>query len=395
MDNFFLCNITPLFFIETLADLEKHTRSKQNPEDIVGSLAYKTPDFDSKLNAYHTTLLEGELLGVNKLDMEYGRPHISGGRAVELGDKKGIIFKLSPEEEAFRRWQDHDFLNLERLHAKKWRHNLSSVDLESRYKEFQKFFPLGKPKSLKNIKQYVDFYINESDQLTVLNFGLSLLNVPTLATTFVVDRWRSLGRPSVQTFAPYFAHVFSVTFLFYLAIAADLVGRGRQSHIIDLAYLYYLPFCMVFSSNDKLHSDLVPLFLRENQSYIRGIELKADLGKLDKHYDSFPDDIKNAGVLNFARYPPEDKSFLVTQLWDKHVSQKWREHKTSSRSIVDEGLDEKIIGEIRRFENEATAIPEGRHVGIEEAGHIIFERKVRPKKGKWIRFKVEPIKNAS
>ena len=76
LDNFFLCNITPLFFIETLADLEKQVRKGRTPEDIVGSLAFKTPDMGSKPNAHHATLLEGELLGLGKLDMEHGRPHL-------------------------------------------------------------------------------------------------------------------------------------------------------------------------------------------------------------------------------------------------------------------------------------------------------------------------------
>lgn len=44
LDNFFTTNITPLFFVETLADLEKKVRQGRTPEQIVGNLAYKTPD---------------------------------------------------------------------------------------------------------------------------------------------------------------------------------------------------------------------------------------------------------------------------------------------------------------------------------------------------------------
>ncbi len=58
--------------------------------------------------------------GAGKIDMEYGRPHISGGTTVELGGKLGVIFQPSPEEEAFTRWQNHEFLDLERLHAKSY-----------------------------------------------------------------------------------------------------------------------------------------------------------------------------------------------------------------------------------------------------------------------------------
>ena len=47
MDNFYLLTITPLFFVECLADLEKCIRSKSTPEQLVGSLADRTPDAQS------------------------------------------------------------------------------------------------------------------------------------------------------------------------------------------------------------------------------------------------------------------------------------------------------------------------------------------------------------
>src|SRR5207302_6257242 len=118
LDNFFLSNITPLFYIETLADLEKQVRSGRTPEQIVGNLAYKTPDMSSKCNIHHMTLLAGELSGQGGIEMEYGRPIIGGGQAVELAGQTGVVFQQSPEEEAFHRWQVGEFLSLERLHAK-------------------------------------------------------------------------------------------------------------------------------------------------------------------------------------------------------------------------------------------------------------------------------------
>ena len=69
LDNFFLTNITPLFFIETLADLEKQIRSGRTPEQIVGELAYKTPDMGSRPNVHHMVLLNGELNGAGVIEM--------------------------------------------------------------------------------------------------------------------------------------------------------------------------------------------------------------------------------------------------------------------------------------------------------------------------------------
>jgi hypothetical protein len=89
LDNFFLTNITPLFFIETLADLEKEVRSGRTPEQVVGELAYKTPDMASRPNVHHTRLLEGELIGAQKIEM---RAVIGGGQQVVLEGKAGSHF---------------------------------------------------------------------------------------------------------------------------------------------------------------------------------------------------------------------------------------------------------------------------------------------------------------
>jgi hypothetical protein len=61
LDNFYRSNITPLFFVECLADLEKAIRSKSTPEQLVGSLATRTPESQACANVHHTRILQGEL----------------------------------------------------------------------------------------------------------------------------------------------------------------------------------------------------------------------------------------------------------------------------------------------------------------------------------------------
>jgi hypothetical protein len=104
---------------------------------------------------------------------------------------------------------------------------------------------------------------------------------------------------------------------FYLGIAADLIYRVRPSNNVDLAYLYYLPFCKVFTSNDSLHERMVPLFLRGNQSFVKGSELKADLGKLDQHYSCLPKEVTDRGLFHFAAYPPTDSSLQLQRPADR------------------------------------------------------------------------------
>lgn len=61
LDNFSLTSITLLFFVETVADLEKKVRRGRTPEEVVGSLAYKTPDLQPHENPHYASALAGEL----------------------------------------------------------------------------------------------------------------------------------------------------------------------------------------------------------------------------------------------------------------------------------------------------------------------------------------------
>jgi len=389
LDQFFLTNITPLFFVETLADLEKKAQSGRTPENIVGSLAYKTPDLHSKANVHHRTLLEGELSGQGQIDMEYGRPHIGGGRFVELGGQTGALYEESPEEEALRRWREHKFLELERLYAKQWREGLSNINLEEIYSHYQmRFDGQPKPKTLEEVKTLVDRLIDDPNQEQILITGLASIGVSPKFQQEIIARWRASGCPSIRKFAPYFTHVLSVDLFFLFGIGADLIGRGRPSHKIDVAYLYYLPFCMVFTSNDRLHKALVPLFLRSNQSFIPGEELKEDLGKLDTRYDSLPQETKARGVYFFAHSPPHDNSFLTTRLWDKHMSPNWRDRKAPvprPNSSVGKELMEKIKELEKKAKTEGTTQPS--RPG--ESDQMVIKRMVSGKRGKWTRFPPE------
>jgi hypothetical protein len=89
LDTFYLNNITPLFFVETLADLAEAAKGRP-PEQIVGSFAYKTPP-EAYPNVYHATICLAELLGYPN---EMCRVPVVGGRVVEPGDRRGLFFAL-------------------------------------------------------------------------------------------------------------------------------------------------------------------------------------------------------------------------------------------------------------------------------------------------------------
>jgi hypothetical protein len=60
LDNFYRSTITPLFFVECMADLEKRISSTSTPEQLVGSLADRTPESQSMPNTHYLRILKGE-----------------------------------------------------------------------------------------------------------------------------------------------------------------------------------------------------------------------------------------------------------------------------------------------------------------------------------------------
>ena len=86
-DHFFVTVITPLFFVETLADLEKHLKEGRRPEDEVGAIAAKTPEMSGSPNVFHATLCNGELRGFPVAMTR--KPVLGGAKRATVGDTCG------------------------------------------------------------------------------------------------------------------------------------------------------------------------------------------------------------------------------------------------------------------------------------------------------------------
>jgi len=83
-----------LFFVETLADLEKEMRSGSSPEQFVGALAEKTP-LGGGINVHHEVLCVNELLG-NGFELRHF-PVVAGGSPVATRDGgRAVVFDPRP-----------------------------------------------------------------------------------------------------------------------------------------------------------------------------------------------------------------------------------------------------------------------------------------------------------
>ncbi len=379
-DHFFYPVISPLFFVETLADLEKAVREGRTPEQEVGNIAYKTPEMSGGPCAHHSRLAVASLRGY-PVPMD-GRIPFAGGRPVDVDGKQGIIFDAPAEARAFSRWQNGEFLEVERQFAHNWRASLAAMDLKV-VAEGMKSFGITPQtcKSLEEAKRLADAVVSADgkhfDQMKIASF---LFNIPRQYERPILERWSVAGYKPLSVYAPYAAHAVSVEVFFQITLAANLISSERSSNRVDVGYLFYLPFCMVFISSDKLHRRCAPIYLRSDQEFIWGEDLKADLKALNEYYSGVSDAEREKGIMSFASDPPKDGDFLVCQLWDRHL-QPWRDRKP--RVPLDPVQEKKLVDRLKRFTDAPTAQLGQLSSATDNVEMVSIERRVHKRRGSW------------
>lgn len=380
-DNFFSALICPIFYIETLADLEKAERQGRTPEQEVGMIADKTPELGGFPNIHHQTLSVRNLIGAH-IEMDR-RIAVAGGRPVRVHGKTGLVHEESPEEKSFSRWQKRQFLEIERDVAKAWRKSLSEIDLNMLAAGMQALGIDSKNcRTLEDARRMSGLIFERTDNVPEqIKLARFILNQPIVCEEFALKAWKSKGCQAFKEFAPYTSHVLSVELFFQMAIAANLIGTERSSNRVDIAYLFYLPFCMVFVSNDNLHRRTASHFLREDQAFIWGPDLKAALKDLVPHYKKFDEQIGQLGLHNFAPVPPPElPQNLVVQIWDRLMNPEWREV-LSNRMSIEEMQDPDLVNELNSITN-APRLPAAQvDFAPEDADWTGFQRSVRRKRG--------------
>ena len=314
-DYFFLPVISPLFFVETLGDLSREpTKGGRSPAEIVGSIAFKSPEMHGAPCAFHGTLGHSSLLG---FDPPFtGQIPRTGGKRVQVGENRGVVFEPSEEAQAFGRWQEDQFLELERQYASRWRAALSQIDLRRVAASTARFGV--DPKTAKNLEQVRDLagtVLRRLSPAEQLKLALQALSIPERDHE-ILTRWFRAGNPPLRDFARYANFVTEIEVFFALALASGKISAERASNRCDISYLFYLPFCNVFISSDRLHRDCAPFFLRSDQDFVWGPDLKRDLAAQNELLLALPEAERDRGLVALAPTPQEG---LIRRLWEKHV----------------------------------------------------------------------------
>jgi hypothetical protein len=383
-DRFFYPVVCPIFYVETLADLSKKPRSDRTADTEVRIIADKFPEMSGTPCAEHLSMAVLDILGVFQPPMD-GRIPRSGGRSVSGGNRVGVVFDEAPEMAAFRRWQNQEFYEVERRFAAGWRAALDATDLTQIASALRSSgLTTQSCKTLADAKHLADALIQAADKaFDRLRFAVEFFGIGRLYHKEIIQNWEVSGKSPLHEYAPYAAFVLTIEVFFHIALAAGLISPERASNRTDIAYLFYLPFCMAFVSSDRLHQRTAPLFLRPDQEFVWGIDLKADLARLDAHYKATLSEAdRERGLIALVGAPPTNGGYLVTELWKRHLRPEALHDRNAAEGMNAEA-QAKLVEELSAF-TKGAPLPPGKDALDDDAIEAVAsERRVTKRKGSW------------
>jgi hypothetical protein len=371
-DHFFMPIVCPVFYVETLGDLAKTPTDGRTAEEVVKDLANKFPEWAGSPCVSHGEIALSDLLGQHIAL----RPQIPrhGARPVQ----SGYVFDRTPEEEAFSRWNAGQFAEVEKIIAQFWRKTLGELDLIAVGREMRSIgFTPKACATLQDVKNLADTLVNGTiNPYARLALLIQFLHVPQQYQAGIAQAWQSEGKRTLPEFAPYAAHCLTVEMFFQIALGAGRIGGERPSNRTDVAYLFYLPFAHMFVSSDKLHRNTARLFLRLNQSFVWGPDLKAALKICNEHFLKLPESEREKGISAIAHAPPAGN--LVADLWDKFLRKGYRDEPAVK---MDPDKERELVNKLKTFSKQPTA--SGPRVPMDKAEMISVKRQVRRRRGSW------------
>ena len=313
-DHFFQANVCPIFYIETLADFAKEKTKNITADELVRRIADKFPDWSGSPNLHHTVICRASLLG-GEVSLS-GQIVMGGGGSGAVSSHVMVAFPESMEAKSFLRWSQGRVGPDERRAAAKWRKEAAGfetaevIDVLKRVKVYED----DACTTLLDVKNAANEVIGRLRPDQQVHLALQLFGAEGDKDA-ILARFHREGEPQLSTFARYAAYALRVELFYHIGVEKS---RISEVHRRDVTYLLYLPFCQVFVSSDWGHRDCAPLFIRDDQSFVWGQDLKASLRLLNDRYSAMSESERNQSIFAVAPHPPLDVENLVTTLWRKH-----------------------------------------------------------------------------
>lgn len=314
LTNYFQWNIVDILLVEICSDFLKETKtaSSRNKASI---LADKVTSMDSVQNMNYIELCLANLCGC-EVGMDC-RPIVkpttintlNHGQRVALIDKT-VFGKM------IHRWQRGEFNKQEKDFANIWKDIKDSAKANDYVKILQaNHIIIPKSTTIDELRLVVDQLLrNTKMHYVFLDMFLSYQDVDKTIKYNIKKRLKQCPY-SLPKAAPYAFYCLKVFLLFLGAYKFDLLLEKKKDDQIDLEYLFYLPFCHVFSSNDKFHMTLAPPLMGKDQHFLSGEDLKKGIQEIE----SLPAH-KETMNAKCTHIPPMPKESIIRKVW---IKTKW------------------------------------------------------------------------
>jgi hypothetical protein len=274
--------ITPILISEITADLRLPSDRKVLAEGVVRRLATKMRRNNGVTNAHF------RLLGIAEMTNSIGRVSLLGQAIVDSSasnvhfteNGRGMMYDSIPEQRIWDDWSQGRFSDEAFAYADRWRGQIPQIDvpgIKASWGEFTTRFLPG-AKVLADVISRIDSQIKSkpySNQLESLFMIWHFLEMSEETCAFSYMLWNARLTPRALDVFPYATSVARRAMTFCAALRLNLV-TARPANVLDLQYLFYALFSMVFVSNDRLHQQLWKATVGNND-FVWGEEMKADL----------------------------------------------------------------------------------------------------------------------
>ncbi len=358
LDKHYMVIVAPILIREICANLLKYPEDEVLSKHKVSVLAKKANGSGAKTVCHYGNACISDLLGAG-VRLAPIIPRTGGREFTAPNGSKGIICEESFEDKLLRRWAKGQF-NTDDIAAAKDHYEKREYDLEGSGRAMAEEFPRNASfKSLTELAAHIDDILSAfPDQWQIIESFMSLTIMEPQDQRKVKARWEAGGRPNFKDFANYAFYCYRLGSIFWVGVTSGLIPTSkREKAIIDYEYIYYLPFVHAFCSQDSFHRDFSVLFLRDDQDFIWGDDLIADLRVISSFNNNMTDDEKKYYEINFGHYPPPIPDSITNILWQKHM----RPWAPKSGNLVKEmsedvrnRLAEELIGIIDSYKKSLT-----------------------------------------
>jgi hypothetical protein len=277
-------------------------------------------------------------------------------------------------------------MDIERGMARQWRAELSALDVAPITENLRKLGIDQKLcKSLEDCKTLAETIVRDNSKpFERMALAIAFFRIPHQYHQDILRRWSLPGYPRIDSYAPYTAYTMTVELFYFFAVAAHLISDQRASNRVDISYLHYLPFGHMFVSTDKLHRKCAPLFLRDDQRFVWGLDLKKDLVEINGHFKDLSESELERGIMAFAKAPPETTSSLTRELRRVFLSPGTDYEKPDPDPPPrDSEATKKLIEDMKRWEKAPTVDFSALPADDQGLQIMSFKRMVSKKKGSW------------